>query len=109
MPIYEYICLKCGYLRELIIVPGLAYDKNIVCPNCGERMKKKVSPFAYKADRTAERERNIMKLATDYLKDGKVKDAARFLNMAKEYVKTDTIKRASDALNTKLSESQQKG
>ena len=100
MPIYEYRCDACGCEIERLVL-----DKEVVpeCPKCGATMRKKVSPFAFKADRTSERERRIFKLASDYLKDGKVEDAARFMKKASEYVKTDNIKRASEALNKAVS------
>ncbi|BAT71813.1 FmdB family regulatory protein [Thermosulfidibacter takaii ABI70S6] len=96
MPIYEYKCPNCGWEKEVLV---LGEEEVPSCISCGISMKRKISCFSYKADRTAERERNIMKLASDYLKDGKVQDAARFMKKASEYVKTDNIKKASEALN----------
>lgn len=75
MPIYEYKCPNCGWEKEVLV---LGEEEVPSCISCGISMKRKISCFSYKADRTAERERNIMKLASDYLKDGKVQDAARF-------------------------------
>ncbi len=98
MPIYEYKCTECGLETEVLVLDVSSFNEPS-CPMCGRAMKRKVSAFAYKADRTAERERSIMKLASDYLKDGKVKDAARFMKKASEYVKTDKVKRASEALS----------
>ncbi len=100
MPIYEYRCGICGAELEVLV---LSQERVPVCEKCGVPMKRKISPFAYKADRTSERERSVMKLAADYLKDGKVADAARFMKKASEYVKTDTVKRAADALNQAVS------
>ena len=99
MPIYEFKCENCGMKIEKLCGVGEVVSH---CPQCGASMKRCISVFAYKKDRTSERERNILKLATDYLKDGKVKDAQRFLKKASEYVKTDTIKKAADTLTSKL-------
>ncbi len=101
MPIYEFRCPRCGRIEEVLCLE--ANWEIPACSHCNIPMRRIMSPFAYKADRTAQRERSIMKLATDYLKDGKVEDAARFLKKASEYVKTDNIKRASEALNRKVS------
>ncbi len=95
MPIYEYRCGKCNIILEVLVLSEKEPPK---CPGCGNNMTKKPSIFATKQDRRGERERNILKLASDYLKDGKVEDAKRFLAKAQEYVKTDNISRAYDSL-----------
>ncbi len=102
MPIYEFRCERCGRIREVIVLGGTCQPPT--CEQCGIAMKRIMSPFAYNPDRTSERESRVMKLASDYLKDGKVKDAARFLKKAEEHLKTDTIKRASEALNKAVSD-----
>ena len=99
MPIYEFRCEKCGLKIEKICEVG---EKTVFCPVCGFSMRRCFSVFSCKKDRTSERERSILKLAQDYLKDGKVKDAQRFLKKASEYVKTDAIKKARDSLTSKL-------
>lgn len=95
MPIYEYKCGGCNIVLEILV---LGEKEPPECPICGNPMTRKPSIFATKQDRKKERERNILKLASDYLKDGKVEDAKRFLAKAREYVKTDNISRAYDSL-----------
>ena len=41
MPIYEYVCAKCGQKTEVIQRVGEAPLK--VCPHCGGRLKKAIS------------------------------------------------------------------
>ena len=41
MPIYEYVCAKCGQKTEVIQRMGDAPLK--VCPHCGGRLKKAIS------------------------------------------------------------------
>ena len=41
MPIYEYVCAKCGQKTEVIQRLGEAPLK--VCPHCGGRLKKAIS------------------------------------------------------------------
>lgn len=101
MPIYEFKCEVCGFLFEALQKINEDYPS---CPKCqAKEVIKLPSLFAYQ-DRTAkvvERERAILKRTRDYLIDGKVKDASRFLEKAKEYYPTDTIKRLSDTLTDK--------
>ena len=40
MPIYEYVCTKCGRKTEVIQRMG---DKPPHCPNCGGKVKKAIS------------------------------------------------------------------
>jgi len=98
MPIYEFKCEDCGFIFEVLQKMGEDFPP---CPNCGSHNVFKVpSIFGFK-DRGAEvstRERAILKRARDYLIDGKVRDAQRFLEKAKQYYATDRIKRLSDAL-----------
>lgn len=44
MPIYEYLCEKCGKEFELIVFK----EEDVVCPECGNRdLKKKMSTFGF--------------------------------------------------------------
>ncbi len=98
MPIYEFRCEICGLVFEHI---QKVSDPWPSCPKCGSKEVFKLPTiFGFKDASAwrAERERAILKRARDYLIDGKVKEAQRFLKKAQEYVKTDTISRVSDAL-----------
>ncbi len=98
MPIYEFRCEGCGLVFEYI---QKASDPWPSCPECGSKQVFKLpTTFGFKDASTwrADREKSILKRARDYLIDGKIKEAERFLKKAQEYVKTDTINRISDAL-----------
>lgn len=98
MPIYEFYCENCGHIFEVLLSPQAEFPP---CPLCNSQEVTKVpSIFAFqdKSARRAERERAILKRASDYLKDGKLKDAKNFLEKAKMYHPTDNIKRLSEAL-----------
>uniref|UniRef100_A0A6M3KVC4 Putative regulatory protein FmdB zinc ribbon domain-containing protein n=1 Tax=viral metagenome TaxID=1070528 RepID=A0A6M3KVC4_9ZZZZ len=43
MPIYDYYCIKCAKIYE-IIVPLVEIDKKIKCPLCKKVLKKRISP-----------------------------------------------------------------
>lgn len=48
MPIYEYLCAKCGHEFELLLMDR---DDKPRCPECGSgKPKKKFSVFAHKSD-----------------------------------------------------------
>ncbi len=99
MPIYEFRCELCGEVFEKIMKMEEDFPP---CPRCGEkRVFKLPSLFGFQnaVDFRTERERAILKRARDYLIDGKVKEAQRFLGMAKEYVKTDRIQKLHDTLS----------
>ena len=98
MPIYEFRCEVCGHIFERL---QKVDDPWPPCPRCGEeKVFKLPSIFGFKdaASFRADREQAILKRARDYLVDGKVKDAKRFLSRAQEYVKTERISRLSEAL-----------
>jgi putative FmdB family regulatory protein len=40
MPIYDYICTKCGH--EVEVIHSVAVDGPSVCPKCGGPMKKAI-------------------------------------------------------------------
>ncbi len=44
MPIYEYICQKCGHTFEKLV--GSMSAKPPACPECQSKTQKKVSAFA---------------------------------------------------------------
>ncbi|RUM89866.1 MAG: zinc ribbon domain-containing protein [Thermodesulfatator sp.] len=99
MPIYEFRCEVCGQVFERLMKMGEEFPR---CPRCGaDRVMKLPSLFGFHdaADFRSERERAVLKRARDYLLDGKVRDAQRFLSLAKEYVKTDRVKRLHEALS----------
>lgn len=47
MPIYLWSCVKCEKLWELM-VKLKDFDKEIECPECGEKMKRLVTPVRFK-------------------------------------------------------------
>ncbi|RLG11232.1 zinc ribbon domain-containing protein [Candidatus Pacearchaeota archaeon] len=98
MPIYEFKCEVCGFVFETLQKMG---EDLPPCPKCNSKEVIKLpSIFGFwdKSARRAERERAILKRTRDYLIDGKIKDARRFLEKAKEYHPTDRIKKLSDEL-----------
>ncbi len=99
MPIYEFRCEVCGEVFERLLRMN---DPWPPCPRCGEkRVMKLPSVFGFTdaASFRAEREQAILKRARDYLVDGKVGEAKRFLNQAQQFVKTERISKLSDALH----------
>lgn len=101
MPIYEFKCKNCGFSFEALQKLEEDFPS---CPRCHSReVIKLLSLFAYqdRSSKVAERERVILKRTKDYLVDGKVKEARHFLEKAKQYYPTDTIKRLSDTLTDK--------
>lgn len=101
MPIYEFQCEDCGHFFEKIMKREEDFP---FCPNCNsDKVFKVPSLFAFQDKSTykAERERAILKRARDYLIDGKIRDAQRFLQKAKEFHPSDRIKRISEKLSEK--------
>lgn len=101
MPLFEFQCENCGQVFEALLHHGEDYPP---CPHCASpEVLKLPSVFAYqnKALRREERERAILKRASDYLKDGKLKDAKNFLQKAVALHPTDKIKRLSENLERK--------
>ena len=35
MPIYEFKCMKCGEIKEIIVSSGSSGDASVVCEACG--------------------------------------------------------------------------
>ena len=98
MPIYEFKCEVCGEVFEELQKLG---DDFPPCPSCGAKEVIKLpSIFSFKDNIAirSQRERAILKRARDYLIDGKIKDAQRFLEKAKNFYPTDRIKKLSDTL-----------
>lgn len=98
MPIYEFRCEMCGLIFEHLQKMSDPWPN---CPKCGsERVFKLPSIFGFRdaSGWRSEREQAILKRARDYLVDGKVREAQRFLKKAQEHVKTERISRLSDAL-----------
>ena len=98
MPIYEYECVGCGGVFEVILdIDGVPQS----CPNCGNPECRKLigAPAIHvKRDHATPR---IEKRVKDYLKDGKVSDAVRFADKAASMVKSDRVKRIADRLHEK--------
>jgi len=98
MPIYDYECVGCGEVFEVILSVGGAPEK---CPACGNHDCKKLigAPAVHmKTDHATPR---IEKRVKDYLKDGKVSDAVRFADKAASMVKSDRVKRIAGKLHEK--------
>ncbi len=98
MPIYEFRCEICGHIFERLQKMDEPWPS---CPKCGsEKVFKLPSIFGFKdtSGWRQEREQAILKRARDYLVDGKVREAHRFLKKAQEHVKTERITRLSDTL-----------
>ncbi|MFN4132177.1 MAG: FmdB family zinc ribbon protein [Caldimicrobium sp.] len=101
MPIYEFQCETCGQLFERLMRRDEDFPP---CPSCGsDKVIKVPSLFGFqdKSAYNAERERAILKRTRDYLMDGKIRDAQRFLEKAKEFHPSDKIKRISERLSEK--------
>ena len=59
MPIYEYLCIKCGEKFELLrrVDSG---DEDICCPKCGHPKPKKVfSAFSSSSDKSSSCESGV--------------------------------------------------
>jgi putative FmdB family regulatory protein len=51
MPLYEYVCLKCGQNFETLV---LSSDEQVVCPECESvELERVLSPFAVAAGQTS--------------------------------------------------------
>jgi putative FmdB family regulatory protein len=45
MPIYEYQCDNCGFIKE--VMHKISESPDILCPECSNVMKKLISPSAF--------------------------------------------------------------
>jgi putative FmdB family regulatory protein len=62
MPIYEYVCRKCGHQFEALILPK---SDSPSCPECrGTKLERMISHFAFSTENT--RKSNIAKARKDY-------------------------------------------
>lgn len=99
MPIYEFRCEMCGEVFESLQRIDEDYPP---CPKCGslEVMKlPSIFGFQDRISQKSQRELSILKRARDYLIDGKVGEARRFLEKAKEFHPSDRVKKLSDLLS----------
>jgi len=99
MPIYEFRCENCGEVFEKLQRMDEDYPP---CPNCGSfDVMKLPSIFGFqdKIAQKSQREISIFKRARDYLIDGKIGEARRFLEKAKEFHPSERIKKLSDVLS----------
>ena len=49
VPLYLFSCKKCEKLWELLVRLD-DYDKDIECPECGEKLKRLVTPVVFKVN-----------------------------------------------------------
>lgn len=101
MPIYEFACLDCKGVFEVL---ARRTDHRAPCPRCGgERTKRLIgAPFIQvKTDQATPR---VERRVKDYLLDGKFSQATRFADKAASIVKSDRIKRISEKLHQKTDE-----
>jgi len=99
MPLYEFECETCGEVFEVLMKRDEDFPK---CPKCGSSEVIKIPSIFGFQDKVAyreDRERAIFKRARDYLIDGKIRDAQRFIEKAKEFHPTEKIKRFAEALS----------
>jgi putative FmdB family regulatory protein len=45
MPIYEYQCSSCGFIKE--VMHKISETPEVICPKCSNKMKKLMSPSAF--------------------------------------------------------------
>ena len=93
MPIFEYLCAKCGSVFEVIVDRS---DARVPCEICGSADTKKLigAPvFRVKTDSATPR---VEKRVKDYLLDGKFSEASRFAGKAASMVKSDKVKQIAD-------------
>jgi putative FmdB family regulatory protein len=101
MPLYDFECEDCGTIFEVFMKREETYPE---CPLCSSpKVIKLPSLFGFqdKSSFRAERERAILKRAKDYLLEGKLRDAQRFLEKARDLHPTDRVKRLSEKIAEK--------
>ncbi len=99
MPIYEFECENCGHRFESLQKRDEEFPP---CPECGSKDVIKVPSIFGFQDRISyreTRERAIMKRLRDYLIDGKIKDAQKFMEKARNLQPTDRVKKIADKLS----------
>jgi putative FmdB family regulatory protein len=99
MPIYDYECPNCGSIFEWIIFGG--GNPPPPCPRCGREQTRKLMAAPAVHIKTHRATARIEKRVRDYLKDGKISDATRFVDKAASMVKSDKVKRIADKLHNK--------
>lgn len=98
MPLYEFECESCGAIFEVFLKKDEPYPE---CPLChSSKIIKLPSLFGFqdKSAYRSARERAILQRARDYLQDGKLRDAQRFLEKARAFHPTDKVKQLSEKL-----------
>ena len=98
MPIFEYECVKCGSVFEVIVKKD---KEQMPCEACGNKETRKLigAPAFRVNDNSATP--GVEKRVKDYLKDGKFSEATRFADKAASMVKSDKVKRIADKLHKK--------
>ena len=94
MPIFEYECLRCGNIFELLKLGA----EEIACPLCMSKDIKRLISRTYMRFNRADRNISIEKRCNEYVRAGKLKEAARFMDKACEYVKTDKVKQLREKI-----------
>jgi putative FmdB family regulatory protein len=52
MPVYEYVCLKCGEKTSAVLTIKEHDEKKVKCPKCqGTEMQRVIGPFFAKTSR----------------------------------------------------------
>jgi len=99
MPMYDYECPNCGSIFEWIVFGGGSPPPP--CPRCGREQTRKLMAAPAVHIKTHRATARIEKRVRDYLKDGKISDATRFVDKAASMVKSDKVKRIADKLHNK--------
>lgn len=96
MPLYDFHCRECDHEFEARWQPG---SRNPACPVCGRRRVHRLPcapALRLGSDPAPSR---IARRARDYLVDGKVSQAASFLDRAAEHVTDDRVKRIRERVH----------
>ncbi len=99
MPLFDYECLRCGHVFEVLEKPGNPPSRCAACG--GEDLRKRVGLPAFRIADDSGQVRRIEKRVKDYLKDGKWGDATRFADKAVSMTRSDKVKRIADKLHQK--------
>ena len=84
MPIYEYDCVACGWRFQRLVMKE-AEEKELLCPKCGKRKKKRlISRVAY---HVSEQDRLTAFNPTDAKEDAFFKDSRNIGLAAKKRAK----------------------
>ncbi|RLB55143.1 MAG: hypothetical protein DRI34_11040 [Deltaproteobacteria bacterium] len=96
MPLYDFHCRNCDHEFEALWQRG---QRAPACPECGRRRTRRLPSAPALRLGTDSAPARIARRARDYLVDGKVSQAARFLDRAAEHVKDDRVKRIRDRVH----------